>query len=147
VWDCDLEKQAHNWVAKCPTGPELSKGENFYRGPGVQVRILNFLSQSVTEWWKVFRSVDGPGASALYTSSHEGTRIDSYTQMAWAKTRYLGCSIARCGDDFVESCRYRVIGNTPGENMYETGRACTNCPTGSACNVGSPGYTADGLCG
>ncbi|VDM79505.1 unnamed protein product [Strongylus vulgaris] len=33
VWDCDLEKQAHDWVAKCPTKKEVDKGENFYRGP------------------------------------------------------------------------------------------------------------------
>ncbi|VDM72063.1 unnamed protein product [Strongylus vulgaris] len=110
LWACDLEQQAHDWLATCPSGPQLSKGENFYRGPASGLSAWRDMNKkAVTEWWKVYRNVNGPGSSAVYTSSHEGTMIDSYTQMAWAKTRYLGCSIATCDGDFVESCRYRVV--------------------------------------
>ncbi|KHJ81697.1 hypothetical protein OESDEN_18615 [Oesophagostomum dentatum] len=57
--------------------------------------------------------------------------------MAWARTNKLGCSIARCSDEYVTVCRYLEKGNVVRQQVYIPGRLCSMCTSG--CDQ-------DGLC-
>ncbi|CAJ0609972.1 unnamed protein product [Cylicocyclus nassatus] len=97
--------------------------------------------KTVTEWWKPVRKVKSLGANNYFRSKHKRTAIRSYTLMGWASTREMGCSIAKCGEDWVEACRYYPPGNKVNTKMYETGTPCSGCNKLEPCDTGL------GLCG
>ncbi|CAJ0602134.1 unnamed protein product [Cylicocyclus nassatus] len=149
VWSCALEKEAHDHLAKCPTEgyiePScLSPVDNFYRA-AITSDLSSFKEMTIKTirvWWDVYQSYPNPGSSAVFTESLVGTPIESYTRMGWAQTREIGCSIAKCGDDYVLSCRYRPNGNIVNNSMYNVGLVCSECYTFGAGSCGS-----GGLCG
>ncbi|KIH68212.1 SCP-like protein [Ancylostoma duodenale] len=54
-------------------------------------------------------------------------------KMAWAKTRKMGCAIAKCSSDYVVVCRYEPRGNQVGQVVYTRGDPCTACASGAWC--------------
>ncbi|CAJ0601449.1 unnamed protein product [Cylicocyclus nassatus] len=150
VWNCTLEKEAHDYLGNCPTEgyqrpADNSPAQNFYRGP-ITVneptwRDMN--KKTITEWWKPSRKVAGPGQNAHFRIAHNSTSIKSYTLMGWASSRQLGCSIAKCGNDWVEACRYYPPGNKVDSLQYKPGTTCSQCS-----RVGAGPCNAQlGLCG
>ncbi|KHJ93300.1 SCP-like protein, partial [Oesophagostomum dentatum] len=86
IWNCDLEKQAIDYVRKCPTDTDTtlndqSPGENFYRISSADLPYYrDGIKKAVTEWWKVYRWYNTPGTSATFLSSHANSPVSSYTR-------------------------------------------------------------------
>lgn len=74
------------------------------------------------------------------------TDIGHYTALAWSNTNRVGCGLTeyRDGKWFAKlyTCNYGPSGNYIGGQMYEQGRACSRCPSGTTCSAEYPG-----LCG
>ncbi|CAJ0602051.1 unnamed protein product [Cylicocyclus nassatus] len=149
IWSCALEQQARDYIATCPKRAHrkpscLNPAENFYRGT-ITSDLFTFedmVKKAIREWWDVYQYHPNPDSSAIFTDSLVGTPVESYTRMAWAQTREIGCSIARCGDEYVQSCRYQPEGNIVNNPMYNIGTVCSECYTFGAGSCGS-----GGLCG
>ncbi|CAJ0601442.1 unnamed protein product [Cylicocyclus nassatus] len=140
VWACKLEKEAHDFLRNCPTEgyqrpDDKRPAQNFYRQTitANERTYKDMNKKAVTEWWKQVRKVSGPGTSTYFRLEHNSTQIRSYTLMAWASTEIMGCSIAKCGNEWVEACRYHPPGNKVDDQMYIRGKACSQCTTIERC--------------
>ncbi|CAJ0602135.1 unnamed protein product [Cylicocyclus nassatus] len=149
IWSCALEKEAHDYLATCPKeaykNPTcLGPMENFYRATisGNSSTFKETSKKILKQWWDVYQNYPNPGLSADYTASLIDTPVESYTRMAWAQTREIGCSIAKCGNEYLQSCRYRPNGNVINKPIYNVGHVCSECYTLGAGPCGS-----GGLCG
>ncbi|KHJ79157.1 hypothetical protein OESDEN_21204 [Oesophagostomum dentatum] len=72
----------------------------------------------------------------MFRANHVGTPITSFTQMAWATSNRLGCSIARCASDIVAVCRYLEKGNIVEKNVYVPGNTCASCRNNCVSSLG-----------
>ncbi|CAJ0600880.1 unnamed protein product [Cylicocyclus nassatus] len=142
-YNCELEAGAIERAKQCPRlkSAQSSRpgiGENFRRIPITEgfPTYRDAIKEVVTRWWNVVRHCSGIGMAAVFREKHVGTAIVSFTQMAWATTRYLGCSIAKCESDYVAVCRYQPRGNIVEENVYKPGTTCTLCTTSCDTNLG-----------
>ncbi|PIO77391.1 hypothetical protein TELCIR_00519 [Teladorsagia circumcincta] len=58
-------------------------------------------------------------------------------QMAWAKTKTLGCAVSQnCGSMWYAACHYYPGGNVVDDVVYMKGYPCTGCPIGYFCTTG-----------
>ncbi|RCN43043.1 SCP-like protein [Ancylostoma caninum] len=141
-YDCALEDGAIKWASRCPTSlsepsSRPNVGENFKTFPATRFNYDTAAKKSVTEWWKVIRSVNYFEKVAVFRPFHEGAPISSFTQMGWAMSNKLGCSIVKCrtSNVYVGVCRYSPRGNMVNHNIYEVGAPCSRNPGGaSSCN-------------
>ncbi|VDK84949.1 unnamed protein product [Cylicostephanus goldi] len=145
IYDCELEVSALQYAGQCPKiGSEESsrgeQGENFYQQTETGVDFLKAAKKSSRQWYSVVTVYPGLGKAAKYRANHVGTPIITFTQMVWAVTRRMGCSIVHCPPLFTSVCRYTPAGNVVGETVYDPGEACAACPSGTTCNA------AMGLC-
>ncbi|CAJ0601594.1 unnamed protein product [Cylicocyclus nassatus] len=147
-WNCTLEKEAYEFLKSCPTeGYQRPNGnlpaQNFYRGVITEAEptFRDMNKKTVTEWWKKGRKVNGPGKDLYFLLEHNSTEIKSFTLMGWGSTTQIGCSIAKCDDNWVEACRYYPPGNESDEQMYTPGRACSQCAS-----LGKICHNQKGLC-
>ncbi|VDM74145.1 unnamed protein product [Strongylus vulgaris] len=92
--------------------------------------------QTVRSWWDVFRSSPSNEMVTLFRSEHLNAKITTFTQMAWATTRSLGCSIVKCSSNYVVVCRYSPRGNILSAAIYEPGPTCWSCSAGCEANLG-----------
>ncbi|EYC30750.1 hypothetical protein Y032_0004g1747 [Ancylostoma ceylanicum] len=135
---CDLEQGAIEYASTCPTSSSEPSsrpgvGENFKTFPANGFTFDTAPQKSVTEWWKVIRSVNFFENVVVFRPFHDGHPISSFTQMGWATTNEIGCSIVRCRDDvrYAAVCRYRPKGNTVNSNVYQVGSICSAQPAGT----------------
>ncbi|CAJ0607121.1 unnamed protein product [Cylicocyclus nassatus] len=139
VLDCDLEKAAIEEVRTCPSTKTASTyGKNFdkFASSSVVATYADAVKKAVTNWWKVVRHDNtGPGMLVTFRSKHVGTAIETYTQIAWSRTNYLGCAIAKCSSSYTVICLYKPKGNIPDEVLYKIGNPCSACPSGT-CDSG-----------
>ncbi|CAJ0601529.1 unnamed protein product [Cylicocyclus nassatus] len=148
IWDCELEKNAIDYVKTCPTTTYITRndeeaGENIHRVP-ISSEVPTYrdaIKNAVVAWWKVVRQYPGPGATAMFYPMHYDSPIASYTRMAWSSTRRLGCAIGQCSSEYVVICRYLPRGNAIYYPMYNVGLVCSACPIGTSCQISL------GLCG
>ncbi|EYC30755.1 hypothetical protein Y032_0004g1750 [Ancylostoma ceylanicum] len=145
-YDCDLEAGAIQHASTCPSAlSEPSSrpgiGENLKTFPAPRFTFDTAAKKSVTEWWKPIRDVNYFENVVVFRPIHDGQPISSFTQMGWALTNKLGCSIVKCRTDdrYVGVCRYRPNGNIVNSNVYQVGNICTMNPGGAS------GCDADGL--
>lgn len=124
-WHADAAMLAQKWAQNCifdhgfPDHP-LSEhlGQNLYIGPdatGLRATQLWFDERAYYD----FKSL----------SCQPNEMCGHYTQGVWAKSKYLGCGIARCpnqGNLIV--CHYYPKGNYIGIAPYEIGSPCSLCP-------------------
>ncbi|EYC03292.1 hypothetical protein Y032_0095g2855 [Ancylostoma ceylanicum] len=91
---CDLEEGAIAYASTCPTSlsepssrPGL--GENLKTFPATRFTFDTAPKKSVTEWWKVIRSVNYFEKVVVFRPFHDGQPISSFTQVGGmlAKTR------------------------------------------------------------
>ncbi|KIH56966.1 SCP-like protein, partial [Ancylostoma duodenale] len=142
VYDCGLEEGAIQYAGTCPTRlSELSSrpmvGENFRTFDATRFNFDTAAKKSVTEWWKVIRDVNYFEKVVVFRPFHDGAPISSFTQMAWATSSRVGCSIVNCSTSnrYVGVCRYSDRGNIVNNNVYEVGPVCSACPSGKpSCN-------------
>ncbi|XP_065282086.1 uncharacterized protein [Dermacentor albipictus] len=77
----------------------------------------------------------------------EGVKIGHFTQIIWAKTRYVGCGYVYYNVDGARyphmkqcTCNYAPAGNYIGQPIYQEGPTCSACPNSTQCDK------ATGLC-
>ncbi|CAJ0601467.1 unnamed protein product [Cylicocyclus nassatus] len=129
-WDCNLEKEAIDKVRGCPkdVSNEKLKGELRHRVPVKDVQNYeDGIRNAVHNWWRVVRFNDGIGMKAIFRAKHVGQPIATFTQMAWAETRNLGCAIGKCSSDYVIIYRYNPAGNEIERLVYDPGNTCSSC--------------------
>ncbi|KAI6212629.1 SCP domain-containing protein [Aphelenchoides besseyi] len=98
------------------------------------------LNQSVYSWYQELKD-DGQSSLTL-----DSTNYNHFTEVVWANVKEIGCAVANCpkmaGVDFGANYKYTFVvcdyankaGNVLGQNIYEAGTSCSNCPSGSTCN-------------
>ncbi|CAJ0602187.1 unnamed protein product [Cylicocyclus nassatus] len=143
---CELEKKAIEEVRECPTyktSDNNSYGKNFdtFASSTVVSTYREAVKKAVTNWWKVVRKEsNGPGMQVTFRSNHVNQPVESYTQIAWANTKYIGCAIAKCSSSYTAICLYDPKGNIVDQVLYIKGSPCAACPSGTTCD------SAIGLC-
>jgi len=142
TWDDELAVVAQRWADQCQFGHDSIRnvgrfkvGQNVYihahsnAGP-VPWRqgIMSFYDEV-----KLHNSRDTQSYSFLPSTGH-------YTQMVWAQTGKIGCgSISWREGRFIKQflvCNYGPSGNTLRRPIYDIGKACSRCPTGTSCSNG-----------
>ncbi|VBB34461.1 unnamed protein product, partial [Acanthocheilonema viteae] len=134
TWNDDLEKDAQKRANRCWFKP-LSKNGRKKIGENVFVRwtptgVKDF-TESIVEvackmWWSELKEE--------YRDNRRNTFIAD--NMAWGKTREIGCGIAsHCHDNhaFHVICHYKPRGNIPNELIYELGEPCQGDCDGGEC--------------
>ncbi|KAI6212560.1 hypothetical protein M3Y94_00040500 [Aphelenchoides besseyi] len=98
------------------------------------------LNNSVYSWYQELKD-DGQSSLML-----DNTNYNHFTEVVWANVKEIGCAVANCpkmeGLDFGANYKYTFVvcdyankaGNVLGQNIYEAGSSCSNCPSGSTCN-------------
>ncbi|EYC03307.1 hypothetical protein Y032_0095g2865 [Ancylostoma ceylanicum] len=136
---CDLEQGAIQYASTCPTSSSEPSsrpgiGENLKTFPATRFTFDTAPKKSVTEWWKVIRDVNYFENVVVFRPFHDGAPISSFTQMGWAATNELGCSIVKCtaNNVYVGVCRYRPSGNIVNNNVYQVGNPCSMNPGGAS---------------
>ncbi|CAJ0593903.1 unnamed protein product [Cylicocyclus nassatus] len=130
--DCELEAGAIAYAKTCPHAASDPSTRNetgeLYHRVSVSSTVPtqeDGIKNAVTNWWKVVSFYPGIGMKAMFRKAHVKTPIESFTQVGWARTKSLGCSIVTCESDYVVICRYYPKGNIVGENVYIPGDTCT----------------------
>ncbi|CAJ0610005.1 unnamed protein product [Cylicocyclus nassatus] len=132
--DCDLEADAIAYAGTCPKDVShinrVDVGEHYHRVPVSSAPTpRDALKSAVTNWWKVVRSHPGPGVKEVtFRDKYIGQPIETFTQMGWAATSKLGCSVVKCSSDYVVICRYSPKGNIDEQKLYIPGTPCSKCP-------------------
>ncbi|CAJ0602095.1 unnamed protein product [Cylicocyclus nassatus] len=144
-FSCALEKEAIQEVRQCPTSKTTNGtyGKNFdtFASTTLTSTYRDAVKKAVTNWWKVVRKEsNGPGMQVTFRSNHVNQPVETYTQIAWANTRYIGCAIAKCSSSYTVICLYDPKGNIVDQVLYMKGSPCAACPTGTTCD------SAIGLC-
>ncbi|RCN41460.1 SCP-like protein, partial [Ancylostoma caninum] len=148
IYDCALEEGAIQYASQCPTthseqSSRPNVGENFKTFPATRFTFDTAAKKSVTEWWKPIRDVNYFEKVVVFRPFHDGAPISSFTQMGWALSHQVGCSIVMCSasNRYVGVCRYSPRGNIVDNNVYMVGNPCSACPSGATtCS------SAEGLC-
>ncbi|CAJ0602188.1 unnamed protein product [Cylicocyclus nassatus] len=135
--NCSLENEAIKEVRECPTSKPRNPntdmyGKNFdtFASSAVVPTYRDAIKKAVTNWWKVVRTgTNVPGMQVTFRLSHVNQPVESFTQIAWANTRYIGCAIAKCSSSYTVICLYDPKGNNVDEPIYMKGSPCAACPT------------------
>ncbi|KAF8373773.1 hypothetical protein PRIPAC_80202 [Pristionchus pacificus] len=119
-WDCQLEKAAAAAAAGCKIAPNMSKGANvyFHNGTSVLTTTSGQIATAAGIWAGEFTKYGWPTVN--YTSAVAKLGVSDATQMAWAKTRKVGCGAALCNSkkSALVVCKYKVWGNKLNMNVY-----------------------------
>ena len=154
-WDKECEFTATCWVMQCTWSHDTDRkslddtllGQNLYTQTTTDARALITAEEIKTAnsgWWKEYKVMNGSAYATVYSSfkSVSGPAIGHFTQMAWAKTKYVGCgyfttyrqnNTAFPGKASVTMdvyCNYREGGNMKEAPMYQEGKAATACEGG-----------------
>uniref|UniRef100_A0AC35TSR3 SCP domain-containing protein n=1 Tax=Rhabditophanes sp. KR3021 TaxID=114890 RepID=A0AC35TSR3_9BILA len=118
TYNCDLEISASVRAKTCQSviNETLSVGENsFIVDPKTDSNLL--IDTALFAWWdQISNTKDNE-----YSHSKN---ISSFSNMAWATTIYVGCSVGQCEDRKLFVCHYHPKGNIPREKIYFEGKAC-----------------------
>merc|ERR1712227_1131541 len=151
-WNTELEAIAQRWSDQCTFGHDsernkldgTSVGQNAYWGASTQqvseADVQAGVNKATQAWYD---EVTNPGFDSTHINPYQfNSGTGHYTQVVWADSEELGCGLVYYkGDQYYETlvvCNYAKAGNFLGSAMYETGTACSNCPSGYTCD--------DGLC-
>nr|AEP82935.1 venom allergen/ancylostoma secreted protein-like 19 isoform 1 [Heligmosomoides bakeri] len=141
-YDCELERLAIAKAKAC-SGSQPSQNsasdivDNTYviTDTAVPYRV-NAVEEAIKYWWKQIRlQQQSIGMAVTFKPNHVNQPISSFTMMAWATTRELGCAVARCSSNFLVVCQYRPGGNVVNTTVYSRGTPCTQCPAGTYCST------------
>ncbi|CAD5220134.1 unnamed protein product [Bursaphelenchus okinawaensis] len=135
VYNKDLEKKADDWAKACnfEHTPNIDYGQNLFMSSEA-LSQEDAAKQAGDSWWKELTDIYNTDSVAFDGNAFQAGH---FTQMSWAKCRSMGCSVQKCSFGTFVVCNYEN-GNMMGDNIYESGETCSNCPAGTKCN--------DGLC-
>eukprot|EP00092_Neocalanus_flemingeri_P016210 GFUD01017545.1.p1 GENE.GFUD01017545.1~~GFUD01017545.1.p1 ORF type:complete len:219 (-),score=53.51 GFUD01017545.1:68-724(-) len=155
VWNTELEDIAQRWADQCTFGHDsvrskldgTSVGQNAYIGYSSaqsQEDVIQAAMAGPAQSW--YGEVTSPGFDSQSINPFKfSSGAGHYTQLVWADSEELGCAVVYFKDtsaplDYnnLVVCNYATAGNYLNAVMYETGTACSACPTGYSCE--------DGLC-
>ncbi|KAK5979956.1 SCP domain-containing protein [Trichostrongylus colubriformis] len=151
-YSCLLENSAQEVANRCIFAHShrdgTNTGENIYRfrtpiraSPN-PIPIEGTGYNACKAWEVEFEKFGWPGNRFTEYSLQIG--IGHATQMAWWKTAMIGCGVAQCSDGtrqiILAVCHYRDTGNWFNEDIYKSGRTCSECGDGWRCD------TSTGLC-
>jgi len=165
LWDEGLAKVAQNYSSKCIWGHNPNRasqlkgylnsatfdyvnqylGENLFISTGPET--IDTVLAGIAYWYNehqyyTYGPVEGAG------TCQSGQQCGHYTQLVWAKTRYVGCGYTKCPtvqnlptftNAILFACDYYFAGNYVDDYPYETGDGCSQCP-------GDRNTCQDGLC-
>ncbi|XP_070174200.1 uncharacterized protein [Littorina saxatilis] len=142
TWDNELEELADDWVQKCTfnhrpweerkTESHKGVGENIWAGSGGNADPVH----AVTNWYN--ETKDYTYSTMKCTPKKP---CGHYTQVVWATTTKVGCSVRHCdkiekiswpNGGWVILCNYAPTGNWPNVHPYKKADGYTLSP---ACNV------------
>ena len=147
TWDDELARVAQRWAEQCQFGHDQSRdvqrfkvGQNVYQTTRSRDQpTSNTIREGVMSWYDEVKLFANGGVRRYQFSSGTG----HYTQMVWAKTSKLGCGhVSYEMGGFVKKylvCNYGETGNFQGSPMYQIGKACSSCPSGTSCSGQNPG--------
>ncbi|KAM4615361.1 GLIPR1-like protein 1 [Polymixia lowei] len=143
TWDEGLAVTARAWARNCdfrhnvhlrdvrrmhPTFPSV--GENIWAGHPAS----SFTVKSAVDLWV------GENKSYAYRENRCSRVCGHYTQVVWAGSYKVGCSVQFCPNGVDETsfnnkegaifvCNYAPAGNVAGRSPYQTGPPCSGCKT------------------
>jgi hypothetical protein len=126
----------HDILRTCADKP---LGQNMWKGTGFpSASSLNFTG-IVNAWGseEQYYGYDYDVSGTLgQLPGYSWSKVGHFTQVAWAKSRQIGCGYTQCGSAFIVACDYWPTGNYPSQVAYIEGSMadrCSNCKTGYAC--------------
>lgn len=121
----------------CGKGPSVGHaGQNIFQENGdISESKIDSMCKG---WWSEIEKAD----ASIFKSFHNFQVVGHFTQMAWAKTEYVGCGATRKGGQLLFVCNYSPAGNMARAPVYTEGEPCSKCPADKPCNKKYPG-----LCG
>ncbi|KAI0209422.1 Peptidase inhibitor 16 [Lamellibrachia satsuma] len=144
TWSDSLARRAAQWASECKWKHGLltscddgtAIGQNLHMSKVYEgyptVNVSNVVKNG---WWaeKKFYTYSSMGCQT-------GKMCGHYTQVVWAKSYEVGCSIARCPlvtegvstpwtKASILACDYNPAGNYNGQKPFVKGTACNNCPS------------------
>lgn len=144
-WSDELASMAQMWATGCkfkrgiPLGGESKKvGQNLF---WTSRRNKNNAVEAVKQWYREKRNYDLllPGCVSTKTCHH-------YTQIIWARTKYVGCGIGNCNKrNSLVVCYYLPSAKRASQPAYTIGSQCSRCPEsadGGLCFNGTCGKNA-----
>lgn len=119
-WNADLAKDAKVWAdhlaatgkfEHSPDEPGVEpQGENLWAGtPGA------YQPESMVGLWAAEKRDYKPGVFPNNSRSGDVENVGHYTQLIWAETTQVGCSMTRGLQEEVLVCRYSTPGNVMGQ--------------------------------
>ncbi|EYC32071.1 hypothetical protein Y032_0003g1384 [Ancylostoma ceylanicum] len=130
-WDCNMEMLVDEKIEKCDettaTPPVVQPDPYGAAKQMVSIKsseecdATSKAKEILNKWWK-----DG---AAKQDINKQVAAVDSFTQMAYAKTDGFACSYRRCGGKFFLVCFYNKS-PTQGGELYgapKNNQACDNC--------------------
>ncbi|KXJ10198.1 Cysteine-rich secretory protein LCCL domain-containing 2 [Exaiptasia diaphana] len=151
IWSDDLANLAQMWTNKCIWAHGFLKfGPNYPNQPKVATKEEQIGQNLAREYGETTSPEDrvtkwGMEKQAYRYSKHPPNCVPKkmcthYTQVAWARSKYVGCGMKLCkrlgsgyqtksGQTFV-GCDYSPGGNMQGDYPYKLGTPCSKCASG-----------------
>merc|ERR1712060_680 len=170
AWDDELATIAQRWADQCKYGHDHHRngcdnkyvGQNAYESDSSEkmepYSSVSTVEAAVRAWYE---EVKQPGFKPTNTANLKSeiqpfaeTKVPEsfqygtghYTQVVWAETTMVGCGMRYYAEGgwytSLVFCNYAIGGNFIGENTYELGPPCSNCPDGTSCDSEFPGLCA-----
>ncbi|XP_077534509.1 venom allergen 5-like [Haemaphysalis longicornis] len=145
LWDEELAEVAQAHAELCKHA-DVSRGGTKLAGSASSAISPVDWDDSVKMWFNEY--TDYPANRvASYDQSGISNAIGHFTQVIWAKSRYVGCGYLQYyvpnsiyKDVKLYTCNYGPAGNSLGLPVYQEGLTCGACPQPTTCNESS------GLC-
>ncbi|CAG9771737.1 unnamed protein product [Ceutorhynchus assimilis] len=148
-WDNELEEIAQRWADQCfgaydqPQHDQCRTTTRFELGQNVltastPTKDFPEISILILNWFKQVQDVL-PSDLEVFSGIRRGKFfIGQYTQLVWAKTRFIGCGLATYLNKIDTEpkakylhrlvCNYGPRGNVIGKQVYSKGDPCSKCP-------------------
>ena len=154
AWDDELATIAQRWAEQCSFGHDQVRnvarfkvGQNVYESGSFGRRdegAAGTIRAGLNSFFDEVKDFSSRGVDRYSFDSGTG----HYTQMVWAKTDRLGCGYVSYKSGRFDKkylvCNYGESGNFIGSSMYAKGKACSRCPSGTACSATYPGLCSAG---
>eukprot|EP01017_Pseudomicrothorax_dubius_P024147 TRINITY_DN256_c0_g2_i1.p1 TRINITY_DN256_c0_g2~~TRINITY_DN256_c0_g2_i1.p1 ORF type:complete len:467 (+),score=138.55 TRINITY_DN256_c0_g2_i1:42-1403(+) len=155
-WDGNLTKSAESFAKKCKVGQSrpADRIASIRRANVKEIELVVTSTRPldhikwadvIDHWASGVKDVT-PGIIDKYAvKGNDVNAFRAYSQLIWGHTEMIGCATSRfkTGDRFrqIFVCHFAKGGLDLNEAVYQSGKACTKCPTDYEC---SKRYT--GLC-
>ncbi|XP_071153199.1 cysteine-rich secretory protein-like [Mytilus edulis] len=138
-WSPILEEEASRWAENCHFQIQrIGNGENLAMHTADK-QLEDLLEEGFNMW--------SSGKDEYKYGDKLSSKTGHYTQLIWADTSKVGCSMKRCPVLFMKNgvtvkdawflvCFYNPPGNVFGKDPYIVGNSCKKCREGQRCDNG-----------